>query len=450
MLTLRNGEYQILPPKMDFLQLQEKSDVSRKLEKTFLNEIDYSLNAQPLDLTKFKGVNICSRDLQIFGDSFLTQINQGKNLLADYKPFIVQDDTNIYEIYDFFLMKKYFQNSINNEILAHEAFVGHHLNTLRDEIPNFVWTYGYQNDSLFLEKLEGVPLMNVPDNFFSYRDQVYCALQMAYERFKFTHYDLHTGNIMIVKVSDTPFYIKYHFNNQDHYVFCPGKIAVIIDFAQSYIEIDGHGYGSPIKVNYLTDAMFRYTDQPFPHSDLFRMLSGTTLKSENFPLYQKISYLIPSQVEEYVEVPKLIGEGLDIKTQAYIQGLTKNFFFIPKTFDMPFDEFYEIMIANSTIEYDAEDLVFLECFSPQPGEYIEINGVTLEDLWNQFKEDYYEFSNRIILTANHGAKWDSKEITLIRKEATNLKRKYRGMLNYKNGSIYLNKIYTAVEKTGVN
>lgn len=60
--------------------------------------------------------------------------------------------------------------------------------------------------------------------------QIMYALKIAYERVGFTHYDLHTGNILVRDYDREAFYIPY----EDRYVFA-NKIATIIDYGMSHV-----------------------------------------------------------------------------------------------------------------------------------------------------------------------------------------------------------------------
>lgn len=60
--------------------------------------------------------------------------------------------------------------------------------------------------------------------------QIMYALKIAHERVGFTHYDLHTGNILVRDYDRELFYIPY----EDRYVFA-SKIATIIDYGMSHV-----------------------------------------------------------------------------------------------------------------------------------------------------------------------------------------------------------------------
>jgi hypothetical protein len=158
-----------------------------------------------------------------------------------------------------------------NRMVEHEHEVLSHLNRIRHYCPNFVGTVGllpgycsktfYENNeelreeekNLFDGKDNSIPmnyllLEYVSDIDFkhviSYGDKttvtgvllgVLCALQIAQNKCKFTHYDLHTGNILMRKIEDDS-YFAYVINNR---VICYptcGWYPVMIDMGSSYAE----------------------------------------------------------------------------------------------------------------------------------------------------------------------------------------------------------------------
>lgn len=158
-----------------------------------------------------------------------------------------------------------------NRMVEHEYAVLSRLNTIRHYCPNFVGTVGllpgycsktfYETNEELREEEKN--LFDVKDNsmpmnyllleyvsdidfkhVISYGDKttvtgillgVLCALQIAQNKCKFTHYDLHTGNILMRKVEDNS-YFAYVIDNQ---VICfptCGWYPVMIDMGSSYAE----------------------------------------------------------------------------------------------------------------------------------------------------------------------------------------------------------------------
>lgn len=183
-----------------------------------------------------------------------------------------------------------FKNDYNYDIL-HEGLVGLYvINKMRRILPTYVWTYGftscnlpiYKKDKMVLtacnketkfreieigddiknienkeyiglitERINGIGLREYIQNR-KYRDDaiyriiliVIISLKYAYENFKFVHWDLHIGNIMMRK-SDKR-YIKTGGNT---YIKIPegedgDYIPTIFDFGLSSFEIDKKVYGN--------------------------------------------------------------------------------------------------------------------------------------------------------------------------------------------------------------
>lgn len=208
-----------------------------------------------------------------------------------YPDILDSDDRSSILVSHNMLIKQYTRHAYK-EILFHEAFIGLRVgNEMRKLIPNFVWTFGIFNDKLFIEYLQGDELEIIDQDCAS---QIIPALIMANELFDFSHYDLHPKNIIKVKISDYPFYIKYVIKNKDYYVSTNGYIYVIIDFGNSYALIDNHSHGSPnnLETCLITDKMNRFTDKSYLNSDIIKLLSqNLTLENTNFIIQEEIDVL---------------------------------------------------------------------------------------------------------------------------------------------------------------
>lgn len=68
--------------------------------------------------------------------------------------------------------------------------------------------------------------------------QTLCALQAGGDRYKFTHYDLHAGNVLLTKL-DKPAVYLYYFGNNSKMPFVPiytNYLVTLIDFGRSYVD----------------------------------------------------------------------------------------------------------------------------------------------------------------------------------------------------------------------
>lgn len=156
----------------------------------------------------------------------------------------------------------------SEKLLKREYFVGRYaINKLRYKIPTFMYTLGmfncsgsveqnseqlceskngHSNPYLVLEKIPGKTLRDLLVNreltfeqwlviFF----QILLSLEIAQREIKFTHFDLHTSNVMI---RNTESY-NISLDNVTYTINNPIHTPVIIDYGMSAVEIDGHTIG---------------------------------------------------------------------------------------------------------------------------------------------------------------------------------------------------------------
>lgn len=166
---------------------------------------------------------------------------------------------------DFFIIKT--ARNPQTDLLLHELIVGlFGANKMRKYIPNFMYTFGgfkcspplinpankkvvtwcLNNENpvnyVVLENItNAVPFGNyiksctVPQ-FLNIFMQTMYALKLGVKICDFTHYDLHTDNILVRTVSSTPFQVAYPTENGEEYI-TTDKIGVIIDYGFSQIRI---------------------------------------------------------------------------------------------------------------------------------------------------------------------------------------------------------------------
>lgn len=155
----------------------------------------------------------------------------------------------------------------DHDDLIHEIFVGFYgTNQLRKLIPNFAYVYGYISCSLPFIKNDKVSAWCDPNlrnvtyaiyenivsdisstkymksitvkEFFIYLLQILYSLKIAYEAIDFTHYDLHSNNVIIKKLNGKRC-IKYG----DEIYIETDIVATIIDYGRSHIKYNGVDFG---------------------------------------------------------------------------------------------------------------------------------------------------------------------------------------------------------------
>jgi hypothetical protein len=185
---------------------------------------------------------------------------------------------------------------IYKDNLLHEAMVGiTALNTLRRIIPNFMYTYGYlrcsvaqlvQNEPAtwcnipdgvdvsytIIENIrDGVTLSRLisnssvsPSEFISIMYQIFNALNVAYKIWDFTHYDLHSYNVLVRRLSK-PIALPY-YGTEDKVTrwIISSYIPFIIDYGDAWVSINGVGLGDPSRL------MGRVLS--FPMCDVYKLI----------------------------------------------------------------------------------------------------------------------------------------------------------------------------------
>jgi serine/threonine protein kinase len=133
---------------------------------------------------------------------------------------------------------------IRRELLC-EYVVGLYLNKLRDEIPNFVYTYYYEEAKqpcLYVEKIGNGETFSTAILHLSEEEianiilQVLLSITTAQHRFGFIHHNLTPDNI-IIQSTPSPITLQYVIGDQT-YNIKTNLIAKIIDFSQSRINVD--------------------------------------------------------------------------------------------------------------------------------------------------------------------------------------------------------------------
>ena len=265
--------------------------------------------------------------------------------------------------------------------LFHEYFIGAYcLNPLRALIPNFAYVYGYfrcgmpvrlpdrntaesfcskmsESGYMLQEKIESESLEKLLftkqlDDFdlLSTICQVVLALRTAYMLTDFTHYDLHTGNIMLRKL-DSPATVRYCFNPmtpsgvvgsnqmpaggqipvgnqtslekgsidcQPVYIVCR-YVATIIDFGRSHATFQGQHYY--FKTAEKWADVYRGTSHPA--QDLYKFISYIVfviLKSGDLERANRFGNLLTwfPHVNEEVDRIRLINESRARRGEALI------------------------------------------------------------------------------------------------------------------------------------
>ena len=127
--------------------------------------------------------------------------------------------------------------------IKHEYNVGKVINMYKNTIPNIVYTFDLikikDRYNLLVEEIKGdVVKKNYSlDTYFRLLLQIAFTLEFLQKKIEFTHYNLHSHNVIITEL-EKDYYIKY-----GDYILQTNKLAVLIDFGRSYTNITGgHEY----------------------------------------------------------------------------------------------------------------------------------------------------------------------------------------------------------------
>ncbi len=186
-----------------------------------------------------------------------------------------------------------------DEELTHELFIGlFGTNPLRSFVPNFAYVYGgfqcagpiidpktrqvatwctrrglgsvnyviYENIAPSVSFHEYVQKCS-PSQFWVQYLQILYALRQAQSVNGFTHYDLHSNNVLIRQIdTDEEFSIPYNTENGREYLKTD-RIATIIDYGNSYIVYEAQNYGS-----YGKESFFVSPRRSYPFHDAYKLL----------------------------------------------------------------------------------------------------------------------------------------------------------------------------------
>lgn len=201
------------------------------------------------------------------------------------------------------------------------------LNTLRNRTPNFSYFFGivfcmpsgysgsrvfdHFNDSLsnqealLIEYAKGSQefgdwiIGKSREDIGSVVAQILYSLQIAYDEYKFTHYDLYPNNILVEDLGED-MYFEYKFGDEVKRVVSRYK-AVIIDFELSYLKTEENEFSIEDKDRYVEK-------KPNPSHDVSALLYNLFGDLDRLLLDEGINYgnFTNSRFIDYYEYAQLI------------------------------------------------------------------------------------------------------------------------------------------------
>lgn len=162
-------------------------------------------------------------------------------------------------------------NRYGKDELKRELFISFVLNTVRTRVPNFMMGFGFfdcanpiavekegqlglcdvagKRGYAIFERINGETFTDfIVDEAQTLEDILNPFLQILFalysvRQFKFTHNDLHTGNVMLRRTSTKNFYIPYRWAGKIIYLKSD-YVATIIDYGYAYVRYKNSHYGA--------------------------------------------------------------------------------------------------------------------------------------------------------------------------------------------------------------
>ena len=215
-----------------------------------------------------------------------------------------------------------------------EYYIGYTaLNKLRYYIPTFVYTLGgfwkkYKDTNIphiLYEKIDGIPLSNITfKEWLIIFLQILLSLELAQKEYRFTHFDLHTGNVLI-KILDKPTDYTVYLDNIEYKIQNISLIPVIIDFGLSSIYSNGQSIGKT------TLSMYGIVPYIIPGYDMYKFLCHSVknlnhLQNDIIPLFKFYKNNDPYNVTK-LGINNAITEYCKLVTESKAATYTPLLFF---------------------------------------------------------------------------------------------------------------------------
>lgn len=427
------------------LSLSRLQEIQNKSELKILGDskICYYVAEKDKISSMPKHSNIYSLD-EIFC-SFNTDVYLSENdipVANDRVKKIIDDlNTGVKSESDLIVLKRDFSDGKYEDAL-HEYFVTSlFTNKLRQYIPNFAYCYGafklnpsklnapnrevsFKNnmDYVLYENINGIKMSKALSTcskieYITWIIQIVLSLDIAVLQFRFTHYNLHTDNILIKSISDhsqnrNKYYIPYYYMNNT-WVVETKSIATIINFDMSHVKYSpvngdvvekGQHFG-PIGYN----KMGIYSNEPRPFYDLYKLLmwSLRILNKRNYKVYQECRNIAiffgfenGDQLENALDSEEKYGYiySVDVSDMERSTSLSD---FVDLMFDL-YPEMNNIMKLK-----DSKSLEILDCDNLHDGLcQVKTNIINTEDLTSLLSVD-------IVLQRYKGLKKRENELEYI-------------------------------------
>jgi hypothetical protein len=302
------------------------------------------------------------------------------------------------------------------EDLIHELFIGLQLNKLRRFIPNFAYVYGGFNCSppfifkdkqmaawcnndresikyVLYENIEGSESVGTLiqrgcdfTQWLNWYLQALYAINLAHRKMDFTHYDLHTDNILVRKTGNVS--IGYTTENGTEYINTT-SIATLIDYGRAHVKYGNRHYG------YWGDLRTSiYPERSFPMHDAYKLLMWSVYLMQ---------YYNSSCLQRIVPIVGFFNQKDTLKSILEYQRST--IFFLPNTTKNNDLKLFDLTRYIRTVIPEANTIItaqpkysVLSCISDQmclTGGQV-INAIGMRSQLNaQSAFEYYDLASRL-------------------------------------------------------
>lgn len=290
------------------------------------------LDAETLEKLLFMGC-LYSTDITLpfnypFDKSTLNFNIKKNQWLTDIKPFGSKSKQGVVSkslLFDqFYIVVKKAKSSKFDEITFRDFCVGISLNKILSSAPFFVRTLGafqYKNQfHIALEYVEGLNLKDFITNkkntftdFINIFFQILLGLEIAQNKLNFTHYDLHTDNVILVHNTQKEFDISlYGYIYSIKYKYKP----VMIDFGLSSVRVASKDVSKTVGQDSLeSKGIYPYANVGYDMY-VFLLFCMDVVQNTNLSILKGIDEML-----EFFHKQKDIS--MDILTNNHVKALKK-------------------------------------------------------------------------------------------------------------------------------
>lgn len=312
---------------LDYLQ-NTLNNIAQKGHKTNPDILQYefqklaiSNHTQKIDVKNDKPIKMSTEMDYEYQDRYSYETN--KTLTMLFSTFNIETEkkaVNMFETIKDSNIKLYSKSYSNFLTAMNAAFIGFQcINQLRREIPNFCQTVFFTTYSVMTEYVSGLPLDIFLDKFKSKKEEVYIqifmALQLAYERFCFTHNNLKPKHI-IVQILKEPITIKYMLAGKT-WAIRSKYIPIITNFSNSIVltELENVRHNKRFNRMFVGDFNKNYIDVEKPGKDVKYLLSQTesTVLDANETPFQSLKNVVTTSDIKSKQIKFGVTEDDDLK-----------------------------------------------------------------------------------------------------------------------------------------